>query len=282
MAKLGPDRPTGAELTRAIGNRQQEIVARLSSLGRDELRGESRLSGWDRLTIACHLRYGARASRRMTIESSDGSPTSFYPQGRDHDRPRSLEPAAGESDGDVIASLKLESQRLQALWAGLDESRWQHQLHEPPDRPDLGSVSLWTLAMLRLTEVEVHGLDLDLDLSPWSPTFIDGALPMRLHWLPSRRSNNRITDQTIDGTWAVAATDGPTFIIRAQGAAVAVTEAAPGKIRPGDPGQAADVVLYGTSQQLLAFILGRLPLSELDIAGDHHLATRFLAAFPAP
>lgn len=51
------------------------------------LEAPSQLSGWSRLTILCHLRYGTQALRRMTIDALAGRETSYYPLGREHQRP---------------------------------------------------------------------------------------------------------------------------------------------------------------------------------------------------
>lgn len=269
--------PNGARLAHAVAIRQEQIVAALQSAGaaRDGvLLGDSLLPRWDRLTIICHLRYGGIASRRMTIEALAGKPTSFYPEGRSHQRPTTLRVNDGESEVDVISALEQASSQLDGTWERVDAEQWQTMVHEPPDNEDLGSISLWTLALLRLTEVEVHGHDLNLGLSAWSTTFVDAALPMRLRWLPARRSNHQEADTTINGRWALAATDGPTFVVEARGADVEVTS--------GETEAGADVVIAGTAQQLLAFILGREKLTGMDVRGKFDLAHAFLEAFPAP
>lgn len=266
--------PTGAALVRAVARRQEEIAERLAEADGDLLTQESRLPGWDRLTIACHLRYGADASRRMTTDTLAGNETSFYPQGREHQRPSTLCPSNDESTSDVIAALNEESQHLVETWHGVDERQWKTKIQEPADNPDLGSINLWTLALLRLTEVEVHGHDLDLGLSRWSETFVSTALPMRLLWLPSRRSNRRDTERLVDGTWAIAAVDGPTFVVNASGTDVEVAESS--------TGVDADATIVGTADRLLAFILGRGSLGDLEVRGDPALARLFLDAFPAP
>lgn len=265
---------SGAVLTAALAARQMELCQALSSLDQQKLRRTSRLPGWDRLTVVCHLRYGARASRRMTEDALGGRPTAFYPLGRERQREATLEPDIGESPADIVTSLNSESRRLDKLWQSIDDGQWQLAVDEPEDKPDLGSIDLWTLAMLRLTEVEVHGHDLDLDLSPWSNTFVSTALPMRLQRLPTRRSNHRSADHSVNGSWALVSTDGPSFLIQAQGSTVDVQETATKPV--------ADSAIIGTSRQLLAFILGRVSLHSLQTRGDQTLAASFLTAFPAP
>ncbi len=266
--------PTGRSVAAAVAVRQAEVIRTLAELEDQQLREMSRLPEWDRLTIACHLRFGALASERMTTDALGGRPTAFYPEGREHQREATLQPGQGESATDVISSLGQVSNRLDQLWGELDDEQWATEVHEPEDNKDLGLITLWTLALLRLTEVEVHGHDLNLDLSPWSDTFVEAALPTRLTWLPTRRSNHQSTDESIDGTWALVATDGPAFRITATATHVDV-EPAPATSR-------ADATIAGTAAGLLAFILGRATLDDLQIRGDRTHAARFLQAFPAP
>ncbi len=204
--------PTGRSVASAVAVRQSEVAQALATLDDHKIREASRLPGWDRLTIACHLRYGGIATERMTSDALAGRQTAFYPDGRSLQRAATLRPDEGESSNDVVSSLAHGCERLDLLWAGIDDDRWSTEIQEPPDNSDLGPITLWTLALLRLTEVEVHGHDLDLDLSPWSATFVGAALPTRLLRLPSRRSNHRVIDGSIDGSWALAAADGPTFV----------------------------------------------------------------------
>lgn len=261
-------------LTAAVVARHSEIQHALVGLGHQQLREQSRLPGWDRLTIVCHLRYGASASRRMTTDALDGRPTAFYPLGRAAQRPSSLQPQPGESPSEVVTSLGEESRRVDNLWHSIEEHQWQQTIDEPEGNPDLGSITLWTLLLLRFTEVEVHGYDLDLDLSPWSETFVSVALPMRLKWLPTRRSNHRALSRPVDRSWALISTDGPSFLIQAKGDAVEVSETS------DEP--SADAAIIGQSHQLLSYILGRSSLDSLTTRGDHNLAASFSTAFPPP
>lgn len=267
-------RVDGAALADAVAARHREVAAALVGLDQLDLLEGSRLPGWNRLTIACHLRYGANASRRMTEDTVAGRQAAFYPLGRAEQRAATLEPGPNETPAGVIASLDEESCRLDKLWATIGHDHWQLSVNEPEDNQDLGSVTLWTVAILRLTEVEVHGYDLDLNLSPWSTTFVSAALPMRLNWLPSRRSNHRSVGESVDGTWAFVRTDGPSFLIESRGGRVEVSESL--------TAPPADAAFVGTGDQLLRFILGRAPLSGLEVRGDEHHAASFLAVFPAP
>ncbi len=60
--------------------------------------------------------------------------------------------------------------------------------------PTSGRSTLPGCRSSELTELEVHGGDLAIGLDDWSELFVRVALPTRLHWLNTRRSNHRAFD----------------------------------------------------------------------------------------
>src|SRR5665213_553472 len=136
-------------LEAAIRDRSAQIIEALSTLDDDALCFPSELPGWNRLTIACHLRYGTEALRRMTTATLSGGPAAYYPEGRAQQRPSTLVPNDGELPLDVVASLALHNDGLQHLWSSLVVDAWNRQIIEPADNPDLGAISLAHLPLLR-------------------------------------------------------------------------------------------------------------------------------------
>ena len=242
---------------RAVRLATDDVCAALAAC---DLDAPSLLPGWSRLTIACHLRYGAEALRQMTVDALAGREASYYPHGRNAQRPATLRPR--DADDDVVASLRHESDRLHEIWSTVDD--WSLTVWEPADNPDLGNIPLRRLALTRLTEVEVHGTDLGVGLGPWSPTLVDEVLPMRLEWLTTRRSNHRSVDESIQASWLLRRTDGElSWRIDVDGPTV--------RSRPStDPDGA--IVVERAGAELLALLLGR---AEDVPAG-------FAAALPGP
>lgn len=218
-----------------------------SALEAADLEAPSLLPGWSRLTITCHLRYGAEALKWMTKDALAGRPTSYYPDGRTTQRPKTLVPRQGESGGDVVTSLRDESDGLHRDWRTVDN--WSLRVVEPPDNADLGPVELSRLALARLTEVEVHSTDLDLGLGPWSEVLVRHVLPMRLEWLNTRRSNHRDVDTTIKASWRLVATDVDVSQV--------ITVDGPNVM--SEPGDTAGTTITGTGAELLSLLLGRAP-----------------------
>lgn len=250
-------------LRAAIERRTGELVATLVAAGDEGLLAPSSLPGWSRLTVACHLRYGAQALRRMTDAALAGEPASYYPGGRAAERPGTLEPDPGESPADVVASLAFHAAELDRRWSTLDGEQWRLAVSEPADNADLGPLRLGDLAVLRLTEVEVHGTDLGLGLPDWSNTLVATAIPFRL-----RRLEQRAFPAGIEASWLLAATDGPAHVVAVGG----------GRVRTGPAaGASAGCLVEGTTRELLALLLGR-PRWPAPTGA----AASFARAFPCP
>lgn len=270
----GMSLPVPQQLVAAVVGRSTEIADALDAADDAALDAPSALPGWSRLVLVCHLRYGAEALTGITNAALAGRPASYYPGGRAQQRPGTLRPEEGETARAVVESFRRRSQDLDDLWRPLGQDDWAITVREPEGNVDLGPLALGRLLLLRLTEVEVHGTDLDLGLIDWSDTFVRAALPFRLDWLNHRRANPRPSDATIEGSWLLVATDGPSALVTAHGGAV--------ESRPAPPGTAAGATIEGTSRDLLALLLGRPIHEPLRYSGDRDLAGSFERAFPGP
>jgi uncharacterized protein (TIGR03083 family) len=261
-------------LVAATAVRSTEIVDALGVLDEKALGEPSHLPGWSRLTIACHLRYGAEALCRMTEAAIAGQPTSYYPDRREVQRSQTLRPLPAESPMDVVTSLGERSTELDRAWRTVDDQTWKIDVVEPRDNPDLGTIELARLPLLRLTEVEVHGSDLGLGLDDWSELFVRVALPMRLEWINTRRSNHRDFDADLDGSWLIVATDGPIYKVTVKGTRV--------ESRPAESTSSARATIEASSRDLLALMVGRRLRHDPGLSGDIEFAEAFRRAFPGP
>lgn len=263
-----------SNVVQAVEARTVEVVERLRQLTDAELEAPSLLPGWSRLTIACHLRFGAVAFRRLTEGGIAGTATAYYPGGRTAERPLTLLPEPDERPADVIESLEAESARLLDLWNRMTHNEWQTVVHEPEDNPDLGPLPVSNIPLLRLTEIEVHGTDLDVGTTDWSELFVDRVLPLRLDWLNRRRTNHRSFDGRIHGQWLLRSPDGFAWSVAVEEGQVSSRAA-----RDDDMSTAT---INGTKRDLLALLLGRPCLHELTYDRDANFGRRFSDAFPGP
>jgi uncharacterized protein (TIGR03083 family) len=251
------------------------LVDMLQQLDDGALLEPSALPEWSRLTVVCHLRYGATALLRITRDTLAGKPTAYYPGGRATQRPSTLEPAPGEHAPEVVSSLASVAAELDTLWSSLGDDDWRNEVRESPDNPDLGTIPLARLALSRLTEVDVHGTDLAIGFPDWSDVLVEVALPTRLGWLSQRRTNHRRFDRFIQGSWLLSAPDGPAWLVTVDGESVEATAT--------DPATAhASATIEGSRRDLLALLLGRSPSGTLRISGNVDFATSFSEAFPGP
>jgi hypothetical protein len=209
----------------------------------------------------------------MTADTCAGRATSYYPEGRAAQRERTLAPAPGESARDVVSDLAVASAALHERWAALNDGEWSTPVREPRDNPDLGPIELSRLPLLRLTEVEVHGCDLAIGLPDWSDAFVAAALPARVAWLNTRRSNHRKVDLGITGTWRLASTEGDTWRVTAQ---------ADGSVQAVEGDGSAEATISASARDLLATLLGRPTVGAITYRGDVELAKAFSRAFPGP
>jgi uncharacterized protein (TIGR03083 family) len=271
MLDLSDEAPA---LSRAVLERTAELAHRLLKIERGALEEPSLLPDWSRLTVACHLRYGAAALKRMTKTALRGEPTAYYPHGRSVQRPGTLLPRKGEGPVDVVASLAGESFWLDQAWRDLTRAEWSTQVVEPKGNADLGPRGLDALVLLRLTEVEVHGTDLDVGLPDWSEVFVETALPVRVLWLETRHPSPRAVEPRSRASWLLRPSDGPAHLITLDDDVV--------KTESADPATKADATIEGSSRDLLALLLGRPARHKLRTRGSVEIATSFSRLFPGP
>ena len=268
------DKQVEAAIVEAVQRRTDELTHAVRATSDHDLALPSNLPGWSRLTILCHLRFGATMTRRMTLATIEGQPTTFYPEGRELQRPKTLRPAPGESSREVVESLAENSAELTDLWAGIGPNEWARPVIESHSVGKLRRtpLTIGDLALLRFTEVEVHGTDLGIGLGRWSTEFVEASLPRRIAWLGKRTPPNMAHSADFPMTWLLAATDGPSYLVRVDQAGQTTAEVATLEA-------AAQHRIQGPSRELLAVILGRGVSDELHASVS--AISSFQQTFPA-
>jgi hypothetical protein len=152
---------------------------------------------------------------------------------------------------------------------------WRREGSKAGDIYDRRSLSLADLALMRLTECEVHGSDLAVGLDDWSELFVSLALPFRLELLGTRRPDQAGIPATTRGSWLLIATDGPSHVVSVTHGRVRSRRCTPNTTR-------ATAAIEATRRDLLALLLGRPPMGRLSFAGDVAFGQSFTHVFPGP
>jgi len=253
--------PTAAEvgfLLEEIDASTRRVAASLGAVDLDMLLAPSLLPGWARATIAAHLTWVADRYVAMTADALAGRATTTYPGGpaqRDASL-RALEDATAEQ---ALIRFEAASAALADAWRHLGDRQWATTMHER----HIGPMRLSRLTALRLTELEVHHVDLDVGyrVTDWPAAFTRICLPLRIAWLDAHHRRRHDTARQVAGRWLLAPTDDSvTWLVTAW--ADQVTS------QPAPADAEADVTLSGPSASLLAFLLGRQPDPPLAVYGD--------------
>lgn len=257
------------DLLDAVSTRTRQLVEVLGADGAIGLDRPTSLPEWSRLTIACHLRYGAESTLRMTLAALHDEPTSRYPTGRPSQRPVTLRPRRGESPAAVVTSLAASSTALERVWRDLRPGDWTRIVRGGrPDDP--GDLSVAGLLVLRATEVEVHATDLAAGLPDWSRAFVDAALPFRL-----ARLDGRWAKDGVEGSWLLDVEERTSWVVHARAAAATALPVT------GSP-PPVDARIAGSPRDVLALLLSRHDWGRLTVDGSRAAAEAFARAFPGP
>lgn len=256
----------------AVDAATQRLEAVVTGLTDDELRAPSLLPGWSRATVLTHLRHVAGASLRVVDEALTNQPTAIYPGGRE-EREASLVVPDDEPLAPMVAELFERSVKLMDRWRGMSDDEWRAELREPR----FGLLRLSRLVPLRLSEVEVHAVDLGLPgLDAWSDEFVRLSLPLRVAWLPNHSRTMPIADLGVGGRWLLQGESAAWLVSTSGGLASA------SQVDASDEMGGVDCCIAGSDRALLGFVLGRVPVEALTVSGDEHQARAFKRAFPGP
>jgi maleylpyruvate isomerase len=162
-----------AELTVAIDEgtgRLRQTAARLSD---QQAREPSRLPGWSRGHLLTHVARNADSLRNLLIWARTGVVTPQYADSSE--REAGIEAGAGRSAAELLADLDSSAAALDAEANSLRPADWAAEvsgLHGAPH-------PAWFTLQRRLTEVEIHHVDLGAGYGPqdWPLQFTTTLLP---------------------------------------------------------------------------------------------------------
>jgi maleylpyruvate isomerase len=162
--RIEPDDPAGTAMRLAARVTAATALLRTSAgeLSDQQAREPSLLPGWSRGHLLSHLARNADSLRNLLTWARTGVETPQYssPQERND----GIERGAGRPAAELLADLAESAAALDAAAASLPAEAWAAQV---------GLHAAWYTLWRRLTEVEIHHVDLGLSYSPadWPEAF---------------------------------------------------------------------------------------------------------------
>jgi maleylpyruvate isomerase len=185
------------------------------------------LPGWSRGHLLTHLARNADGLRNLLVWARTGveTPMYSYPDGR----AEGIAAGAGRSSAELLADLEASAAALDAEVARLPATAWAAQVGGPPANLHPAWYTLWR----RLTEVEMHHLDLGVgySMADWPESFAtDGLTEIAPHF---------------------TGPESPAALLRSSD-----TDAV---VQIGPPDRQPELTITGPVRALLAWLAGRSP-----------------------
>lgn len=167
---------TYGELVGRVREAQGALEQTLAELTEEQARAASNLQGWSRGHLITHLARNADAMTRFARGAARGGPgPQMYPGGPDA-RAAAIEEGAGRPVGLLLDDLRFAGRRAVDEMAVLPESALEAMLNWKIPVPAR------MMPVLRLRELEIHHVDLDLGYGPadWPVDFVEHTLESEL------------------------------------------------------------------------------------------------------
>lgn len=143
------------------------LRASAAQVSDDQVREPSLLPGWSRGHLLSHIARNADSLRNLLTWAATGVPTPQY--SHPDERAQGIEGGARRSAAELLADLDTSAAALDAHAARLPQAAWSAEVGGPGGNAHPAWYTLWR----RLTEVEIHHVDLDLGYAPadWPEEF---------------------------------------------------------------------------------------------------------------
>jgi maleylpyruvate isomerase len=214
-----------AELGQRIDVASARLLATAARISDEQARDPSALPGWSRGHVLTHLARNADGLANLLIWARTGTVTPQYPsmQARDDE----IAAGAGRPARELVVDFADSATAFGAEAARLRDADWAAEVRGIRG----GAHPAWYTLWRRLSELEIHHVDLDAGYRPvdWPPDFARECL------------------QQASGSFS--GPDSPAALLRATDGGA--------EHRIGPAGQEATVTITGSSHALLAWLLGR-------------------------
>ena len=184
--RIEPDDPAGtaSRLRARVAAATTLLHASAEQVSDQQAREPSLLPGWSRGHLLTHLARNADSLRNLLAWARTGVPTPQYSSPQE--RSDGIERGAGRAAADLRADLAESAAALDAAAASLPAEAWTAHVGGTGHNGHAAWYTLWR----RLTEVEIHHVDLGLGYSPadWPRAFAIYGLEQYAGLFASARS----------------------------------------------------------------------------------------------
>ncbi|MGQ0824209.1 MAG: maleylpyruvate isomerase family mycothiol-dependent enzyme [Actinomycetota bacterium] len=228
----------------------------------------SSLPDWTRAEVVAHLARNADGFRRLAEAAAAGERATMYPDGAEG-RAAGIAAGRGERATALAADLRRATDALMDSWHALPAAAWNIGGRTPT-----ATRTIATTVWLRLREIELHHVDLDLGYTctDWPVTFVTRALAEAMTTLPDRATAGR---PAVSAHYRIEATDhGRGWSVTLEGHDATVDAHV-------DPNAEYAAEVTGWGCDVLAWLNGRTPAGgTLTVSGDEMRALRLPQWFP--
>lgn len=149
------------------------LLRTVDDLSDEDLHGPSLLPGWTRAHVLTHLARNADGLVNLVEAAATGEDRPMYAGDRER-RDADIEAGASRRLGDVRLDLAESAERLLEAFADFPESGLGREVTMVSGATAYGG----EIPLLRVREVEIHHVDLDLGYTPanWTPEFAGRTL----------------------------------------------------------------------------------------------------------
>jgi maleylpyruvate isomerase len=164
---------TATALKHRVAAATGRLLATAASITDDQARAASPLPGWSRGHVLTHLARNADGLRNLLIWARTGMPTPMYPSAEARDL--AIAAGADRPAEDLLADVRRSAAALAAEADLVAGAAWTVQVGGVRRAPHPAWYTLWR----RLSEVEIHHVDLDAGYGQpdWPADFAAEALP---------------------------------------------------------------------------------------------------------
>ncbi|MGH8892604.1 MAG: maleylpyruvate isomerase N-terminal domain-containing protein [Actinomycetes bacterium] len=165
------EQPDLAALETALDEMAQStdrLLLAVDAITEPDLRGPSLLPGWTRAHVLTHIARNADGLTNLVHAARTGEDRPMYAGGREG-RDAEIEAGASRHVGDVRLDLGESADRLMEAFADFPAEGLSREVSMTSGATAYG----WEIPLLRVREIEIHHVDLDLGYTPasWSPEF---------------------------------------------------------------------------------------------------------------